>query len=245
MDLYTQLTNSLEEMSSMFSDRMQKYDDDLKNATTSESSHKSIQSLSRDFTEFKCLIWKTVGMLKKQIELLTKGLDKHEMLSRRNMLLVHGVAEQNDINCILQITKLLTDKLKISDFSASDIQTCHRLGTNTNKPRPILIRFHNYAIRNEVWRKKTLLKGTKLTISEFLTKTRHDVFVSARKHFGMKQCWSSEGKIVIQLPDKTRRKVEYATELHNLITQFPSPQSDQTARPVIIPVQEKRPRKGK
>lgn len=48
-----------------------------------------------------------------------------------------------------------------------------------------------------------------ITISELLTKTRHQVFMQARKLFGMQSCWSAEGKIK---PDKGCRKITSMSE---------------------------------
>uniref|UniRef100_A0A2A4JEB7 Uncharacterized protein n=1 Tax=Heliothis virescens TaxID=7102 RepID=A0A2A4JEB7_HELVI len=100
--------------------------------------------------------------------------------------------------------------------------SCHRLGADTGKPRPLLIRFQSLSLRNEVWRSKTTLKGSGLVLSEFLTKPRHDAFLAARKHFGVNQCWTSEGKIVVLLPDKSRRKIESPAELQQLARQYPT-----------------------
>lgn len=80
--------------------------------------------------------------------------------------------------------------------------------------------------RQLVWDSKKTLKGTGITISEFLTQARHRVFAAARKHFGMPNCWSMEGKIVIICPDKSRRKIETASELQDLFAKFPSTAAD-------------------
>ncbi|XP_047029389.1 uncharacterized protein LOC124646257 [Helicoverpa zea] len=222
MDLYTQLASSMEELSNTFTSRMAAYEEELKNVSSNEASHKTIASLSRDYTDFKCLVWKTMSALKLQMELLTLGLDRHEMASRRHVLLLHGLPEKKDEEYVSQAVIVLTEKLKMSNISAADIASCHRLGTETGKPRPLLIRFQSLSLRSEVWQSKTMLKGSGLVFSEFLTKPRHDAFLAARKHFGVKQCWTSEGKIVVLLPDKSRRKIESPAELQQLTRQFPT-----------------------
>uniref|UniRef100_A0A2A4JRK8 Uncharacterized protein n=1 Tax=Heliothis virescens TaxID=7102 RepID=A0A2A4JRK8_HELVI len=221
MDLYTKLTTCMEELSTTFTTRMATYEEELKSVGSSEASHKSIASLSRDFTDFKCLIWKTMSALKTQVELLTLGLDRHEMASRRKVLLLHGLPEQKDEDAVSRAVTVLTDKMQVAKVSSSDIVACHRLGVDGGKSRPLLIRFQSYNLRSEVWRSKTTLKGSGLVLSEFLTKPRHDAFVAARKHYGVKECWTSEGKIVILLPNKSRRKIESLAELQQLVVQFP------------------------
>ncbi|KAJ8730238.1 hypothetical protein PYW07_017276 [Mythimna separata] len=221
MDLYSKLAKSMEDLGTTFTARMDTYEKELKNVSSNEVTHKTIASLSRDFMEFKCLIWKTMSALKTQMELLTVGLDRHEMASRRQVLILHGLAEQKDEDHTSQAVLTIKDKMKIVNISSSDISSCHRLGADSSKPRPLLIRFNSHNLRSEVWRSKTLLKGSGLVISEFLTRPRHDVFINARKHFGVKQCWTSEGKIVILLPDKSRRRIESAAELQQLVSLFP------------------------
>jgi len=224
MDLYAKLTNSMEEMSATFTARMTQYEEDLKNASANETVHKTIASISRDYTDFKCLVWKTMNALKYQVDLLIVGLDRHEMASRRPVLLLHGLQEQRDEDPLSQAVSTMTDSMKMSKVSSEDIVACHRLGVNTGKTRPLLIRFRNDNLRSEVWRNKTLLRGSGLILSEFLTRPRHDTFMAARKHFGVKDCWTSDGKIVILLPNKSRRKIETAAELQQLMSEYPNTQ---------------------
>lgn len=224
MDLYTKLSTCMEELSSTFEARMIQYEVDLKNAAGPDATHKNISSLSRDFAEFKSLIWRTMAMLKAQVELLLLGLDRHEMASRRKVVLLHGVREENEDVHPSWAVSLLSDKLKLPNMSTNDIESCHRLGSNTKKPRPLLIRFNSYRLRNEVWNSKTKLKGSGLTLSEFLTKPRHSVFMEARKHFGIRNCWTSDGKIVVQLPNNQRRKFECIVELRKLCLEYPASQ---------------------
>lgn len=227
MDLYTNLSSSMEELSAAFNSRMAQYEEDLKSVNAAEATHKTVASLSKDFTDFKCLIWKTMSALKTQMELLVTGLDRHEMASRRKVLLLHGLTEDKDADLQSHVVRVLTTQVNMTNFSSADIIACHRLGNNKSKARPVLIRFHSLVLRSEVWRKKSSLKGSGLTLTEFLTKPRHDVFMDARKYYGMPHCWTSEGKIVIQLPvpDKSRRKIETAAELRQLKLQFPVSES--------------------
>ncbi|KAJ8728885.1 hypothetical protein PYW07_006581 [Mythimna separata] len=239
MDLYSKLSNSVEELSSTFASRMTQYEEDLKNAS-SEASHKTIASLSKDFIDFKSLVWKTLSMLKSQMEWLVVGLDRHEMASRGKVLLLHGLPEDKEATPSASFLGVLSKHLGLKDITSKDLTACHRLGSNTSKPRPLLVRFESRIVRNEVWRSKTKLKSTGLTLSEFLTKPRHDVFMKARKHFGMHKCWTSEGKIVIQVSDGLRKKIESASEYRELVVQFPVAES--SAVPAK-PMPEKRSRK--
>jgi len=206
---------------------MEQYEEDLKAAGSESSFHKTVANLSKDYMEFKGLVWKTLASLKSQMELLALGLDRHEMASRMKVLLLHGLPEENSTNLVPSVINFFSNKMCVSDVSSRDITACHRLGNNTSKPRPLLVRFERQATRNTVWRNKTKLKGSGFTLSEFLTKPRHETFVKARKHFGINRCWTSEGRIIIQVADNKRRRVESTNELRELMINFPVTQASE------------------
>lgn len=127
---------------------------DLKNAATTDLPHKTIASLSREFAEFKSFVCNALTALKTQIELLTLGLDRHEMMSRQKVLLLHGVNNNKDPSAT--VLEILKGPTKLSHIISTDIVTYH-LGANKSKPRPVLIRFKCHSHR-EVWKNKVLLK---------------------------------------------------------------------------------------
>lgn len=224
MDLYTKLSANMDELASSFDSRMQDYESNLKklsNPGTTQPPHKDLASLSREFTDFRSIMWKTLHTMRAQLELLAQGLDRQETASRRKVLLFHGLAESNDSTVGDSIIMVLHDRLKLPNISLEHLAACHRLGSNTSKPRPVMVRFSSYNDRSAVWNAKTALKNSGITVSEFLTKARHEVFVAARKHFGLRKCWSSEGKIVIMLPDSQRRRIEAMSELRQLLLEHP------------------------
>ncbi|KAL4721307.1 hypothetical protein ACJJTC_012847 [Scirpophaga incertulas] len=65
---------------------------------------------------------------------------------------------------------------------------------SAKKTRPILVRFMSTHHRQTVWEAKTALKGSGVTLSEFLTQTRHGVFLDARRHFGFKKLLDGAGQ---------------------------------------------------
>ncbi|CAH2095287.1 unnamed protein product [Euphydryas editha] len=72
--------------------------------------------------------------------------------------------------------------------------------------------------------------------------------MEARKNFGVNSCWTSDGKIVILLPDKTRRKVEVMSDLQAIISQHsstskPQEESGQITSKEIAKPTTKSPRK--
>ncbi|XP_046975174.1 uncharacterized protein LOC124541364 [Vanessa cardui] len=215
MDQSLQMSTNFDEIVKMFDSRMKVYEDRLKKLSPSCSAPAmDLKSLTSEFLDFKTFVWKTLTLMKSHVEMLTLGLERHEAYLRRKVVLIHGVAEEKNETLSSVIMNILSSHLELSDVSTSEIQVCHRLGVHKGKPRPILVRFNNLSTRQLVWNSKTLLKGTGITLSEFLTRSKHHVFMEARKEFGVNRCWTSDGKIIILLPDKTRRKVEVLSDLH-------------------------------
>ncbi|CAG9790355.1 unnamed protein product [Diatraea saccharalis] len=175
-----------------------------------------------DFSSFKTFVWKSLGIIKSQIELLALGVDHLDTHSRRKVLLFHGIREDKDEVVISKIGAVLNNQMQMVELSSDTIETCHRLGAKKKDvSQPILVRFTTMKHRMAVWNRKTQLKGSNVTLSEFLTKARQDIFVAARKHFGRKKCWSTEGTIIVLLSDGTKRKIFSNSELQQLILKYP------------------------
>lgn len=223
MDLSLKRASNLEEVIKMFKSRMDEYDEKQEKLQKVNPDNPDVTALSRDFSNFKTFVWKTLSLLKAQLELLSLGMDRQEAFLRRKVLLIHGVPEEENENPKALITDVICRRLHLTDFASDDIQVCHRLGRNKrDQPRPFLIRFNELHHRDFVWNNKTVLKGSGYTISEFLTKSRHLVFLEARKHFGVKNCWTMNSRITVLLPDKTRCNFELMSELDAIKLRFPS-----------------------
>lgn len=221
MELYTELNKNIEDLGKLFSVKMNDYDKKLQESSSPSHKTLDLSSLSHEFTEFRQLMWKSLAMLKAQTDLLALGLDRHETASRRKVLLLHGVPESSKEDVINEVASIFRERMKLTQISEQDVGVCHRLGSLRDKPRPILVRFQSYVSRCVVWNAKTALKGSGITLSEFLTKARHEAFLTARKHFGIHKCWTVEGKIVILLPDNSRAKIERMAELRDLTKKHP------------------------
>ncbi|CAG9135533.1 unnamed protein product [Plutella xylostella] len=119
---------------------------------------------------------------------------------------------------------IIVSKLGLTDFNRSAISQCVRIGgvLDPLKPRPILVRFSNPSLRSQVWDTKKHLKASPIVIREFLTRTRQHIFIRARKHFGIRACWTRNGAIFVQLPDSSRVKIVSELELNELCSKHPA-----------------------
>lgn len=210
------LKGSMSDLMAQFHSRMSKFEAELSGSSNTAAS--TPVDLAADYASFKTFILQALGCLQRQVEALASNVDALEMRSRRKMLLVHGVAEVSKEETSLVVTGVVRDKLKLDTFSSAAIRRCHRMGhqTGTGKPRPILLKLHDVDVRDTIWHAKTRLKGSGVTLSEFLTRSRHQVFMAAREKFGVTNCWTKQGHIHVLAPDGTKHRVVAQSELNSI-----------------------------
>ncbi|XP_059063004.1 uncharacterized protein LOC131855724 [Achroia grisella] len=207
---------------------------EFQNQLKANNTPATVPSLESDFVTFRSFITTALTSLQKQVEIIARQQEQMEMRSRRKMLLLHGVPESQRESVAQVVAKVVIDRLDIGDFTTGHISRCHRLGrTLKDKPRPIVVKFRDLDIRHEVWYAKTKLKGSGITMSEFLTAVRHSVFMAARQHFGIKNCWSHDGFIVVADGDGTRHRISCSGELSKLISSLPASTVQSASTPVI------------
>lgn len=221
------VNDKLQDLATAFSTRMEEFEKILQENMSSSISGPQLQTvkaLSAEYLQFKSTMLRAIGMVKMQLDILSKGMDNLETHSRRKVLLFHGIPEASGEQVAARVLDVLNGQMKMSEVKSDCIEACHRLGgPKENRARPILVRFSLLKTRSSVWNMKTALKGTKISVSEFLTKPRQGVFAAARKHFGVRSCWTTDGSILVLLPDKSRRKLTTSSELQKLLLEFPVP----------------------
>ncbi|XP_047996049.1 uncharacterized protein LOC125233920 [Leguminivora glycinivorella] len=164
-------------------------------------------------------------LLRQQIEVINNTVDNIEMRHRRKYLLFGGVAEAANENISEVIVTVCQQDMSLPEVTSNSILVCHRIGGKAGRPRPVLVRFSDYAVKNAVWAKKTALKGTSVVLSEFLTRQRQSLFLAARRHFGVRSVWSLDGNIYIKVSSGKKERVTTSDQLQALIAQHPSEQS--------------------
>ncbi|KAJ8717285.1 hypothetical protein PYW08_005684 [Mythimna loreyi] len=217
------INRTINDLSNLFSTRMTEFEKELQKS--SGTAAVTTSGLAAEFTTFRTLIVQALHALQQQVGVLSRSLDNLEMRGRRKILLLHGVAEEQDEETAQVVTQIIKKNLKL-DLSVSGIKRCHRMGRSaTHKPRPILLKLHDMAFRDQIWFSKTKLKGSGITISEFLTRARHNLFMAARDRFGVTQCWTTEGTVIVLDSKGTRHRVTSFIDLDK-IKQQPKTSSD-------------------
>lgn len=76
-----------------------------------------------------------------------------------------------------------------------------RSGANANAPAPILVRFSNKRVRQQLLQKRKELKDTGFFINENLTKQDSEIFFGARQLYQKKKifsCWAFNGQVFLK-----------------------------------------------
>ncbi|XP_047543218.1 uncharacterized protein LOC125075549 [Vanessa atalanta] len=206
------IQNSIAELSEHFNARMAEFQRNLQNSIPATS---PTSNITAQFNSFRSFVLTALDGLQQLVDILTRKYEEMEMRSRRKILLLHGIPEtKNEKVCSVAI-KTLNDHLKLSNISVDTVKRCHRLGQfNADKPRAILIKFTDLALRNKIWFAKTALKNSGVTMSEFLTKERHNIFLAARQRFGVTKCWTKDGQIVVLGSDGSHHRIFKMADLN-------------------------------
>lgn len=211
MEEMREIQGSMAQMQALFTEQMAAYEGKLQKHSEAPA---TVASLAAEFTTFKAFVLTAMRALQDQIQATAQAVDQLEMLSRRKHLLVHGVPEERREDTAATLVKVVVGRLKMSTFTTGDIDRCHRMGRLTSdRPRPILVKLRDVSVRDKVWFTKTQLKNTGITLSEFLTKARHEVFMQARQRFGITKSWTREGFVFVVGPDEVRHRVSCLADL--------------------------------
>ncbi|CAG4990938.1 unnamed protein product [Colias eurytheme] len=209
---------SMVNMTVAFNTRLEEFQqqlDGMKSPATASSSPSA--KLAAEFEVFRTFVVTSLKCLTIQVETLSNLFEKQEMRSRRKMLLVHGIPEQAKEDTTSTVVKVISENLELPEINSNAVSLCHRLGSaRKDKPRPILIKLQTVPLRDKIWYSKTGFKGTDYTISEFLTKSRHSLFMAARSKVGVSKCWTVNGNIMLVAPDGSRRRLQSQADLDEL-----------------------------
>lgn len=222
----------------MIASRLDDFESRMKAISTSEKKT-DVDVLASDFAAFKDMVLCVLRLLQDQVASLANQVDEMDCQSRRNALIFSGVQEQDGEDPAATVSGIVT-KMGVVGFDKSAIQHCVRIGAkNPKRPRPILVRLASISIKASVWAHKKQLKSSGTVVSEFLTKSRQDIYARARRHFGMSASWTWNGAVFLKLADGTNVKVATAAQLDELCRKHPAatPTTSAAARtPIDKPV---------
>lgn len=198
--------------------RMNEFESQL-TAAKGNSNNIKIDALCKEFQDFRVFVVEMLSLLRQQIADLQNRVDNIEARNRRNCLLFKGIQENTKENIEQTIITIIQEKFGISEVTTDSLVSCYRLGKiGSSSSRPVLVRFTEVRLRQLIWSNKTKLKGTLFSCYEFLVKSRQQLFLEARELFGVKNCWTRDGMVIVKLLDGSRRKLLNHAELLTLGT---------------------------
>ncbi len=108
--------------------------------------------------------------LRQENILLKSRLERLEMYSRRDNLIITGLAESEDEDTQNVVQTFFQTLLKEA-YKPVPLVRCHRLGVKArenrgNKGRPFIVRFANSFDRERIWSKRRELKGSDVCLNE-------------------------------------------------------------------------------
>ncbi len=163
--------------------------------------------------------------LRKTTDEHARRLDELESYSRNDNLIFKGLPERTfseratnapslaDNAPVLRESYGMVEETVLEFMNVSlgvkvqpqDLAIAHRLKAGQNdKVRPVIVRFLNRKVRNEVYQAKKRLKniaGNQVYISEHLTKSASDLFFAARKMVKDKRLtssWTQNGQVYVK-----------------------------------------------
>ena len=94
----------------------------------------------------------------------------------------------------------MSEELDI-EIKENDWDRAHRIGNRNwqdGKPQAIVVKVTHYAIRNKIYSNKEKCKGKHLLMTESLTSRRYNLLKEAQEKYGVKNAWTSDGRILFK-----------------------------------------------
>ncbi|KAI4455672.1 l1 transposable element-related [Holotrichia oblita] len=159
-----------------------------------------------------------IDSLDKRMLRIEEALDEQEQYSRRNNIRIYGVPEITHENTCEVFVNLCREKLKIN-ITNSDIDCCHRLAGKEGTNKPIIVRFVRRDVKNKVFNDKRKLKGTRIVITEDLTRVRISRVKILAKYLNSKNVFTSNGIILVKYNGKII-KLKSMVDYKNLLSKL-------------------------
>lgn len=152
--------------------------------------------------------------IKNKNAMLIETVDELEQYSRRYNVRVFGLQETKGEVVLDKVLDVFNNNMKIC-ITEENIDRCHRIGRPGSTPRSIIVKFKSYKYKETIMKNKKNLKGTKVIITEDLTKRRYEVLKQAQQKLGRKNCWSRDGALYVKKKNQIV-KVKTQEDINNI-----------------------------
>ena len=147
--------------------------------------------------------------LKEEIETMNISIESKmndiEQYSRKNNIRISGMPEtgiETAEATTHRVVQKMNEVFPDLDLQQSHIDIAHRMGKHQkDKHRQIIVKFNSRMKKDQIIRKRKLLKGTDIFISEDLTPTNQLVLACIRRKMPdeVEQSWSKGGRLYYKL----------------------------------------------
>uniref|UniRef100_A0A8D9AKF1 Uncharacterized protein n=1 Tax=Cacopsylla melanoneura TaxID=428564 RepID=A0A8D9AKF1_9HEMI len=156
--------------------------------------------------------------LEKENQRMKSKFNDLEQYGRRMNLRVYGINEAgkkplDERHLEGAVVKILNEKMGM-DITNKDLQACHY---TDKKKVGVIIRFVSRKNRDQIFFSKRKLRGTKISITEDLTRENYKLLKHAQQEFDKKNIWTINGAIRIKIKDVIY-KVKNVDDLNEMIT---------------------------
>lgn len=169
------------------------------------------KSIQVKIDEVKQEVDKSVKLLKNQLERAESKIDDMEAYDRRNNLVFTGLPDSTMKSTDELVIDLCKNKLNV-DVSINDIQRSLRLGRidsasdTTSKPRPIIVRFVSYRVRQDIYQARKSLRQRRecvdIYVNENLTVKKMGLLREVKSMKFFKSVYTRDGRVFAWFNDR-------------------------------------------
>lgn len=163
-----------------------------------------VETVLKKINEKTKALEENLKQCKEKIELLETKMEDFKQKEKQNNICIYGIEQTDQENLTEKVLKVLNDKIKIP-IKQDDVIKCHRIGVNTRKQRPVVVKFEKKQLRNLIIKNRKKLKGTNTFITEDLTKTRLELFREAQNKFEKKSVYTHEGNVFVIMGEEKQK----------------------------------------
>lgn len=173
----------------------------------------SIEVLRGELHKFQNEFDAKLDRINKFVQNNSMVIEDLDQRSRANTLLISGLKENEEEDCLKVVGALMRDQLDLNvpDQERVILDRVYRLGPKRSAaavvekgPRPLLVKFHTHQDANYVYMAKKKLKGKKIYIAESLTPTRLALLRRAKEAAGANKAWTMGGKVYAVIQGKKK-----------------------------------------
>nr|CAH7724987.1 unnamed protein product [Callosobruchus chinensis] len=155
------------------------------------------------------------AILRTENEHLMRKVDELDQGARLKNIRIFKLKETDNEILINKVTELFQSKMGIR-ANNEDILSCTRIGKKAgNKTRGILLELANISLKNKIYEKKKLLKGSGVVIKEDLTGNLLKLMELAIEKNSLRNVWSHRGNVYVYKNNK-RHLISCESDLNKL-----------------------------